>query len=173
MIISYDVSDWKEEFDKSDNRPTSGDDAIDLMRESSVKTGELARDLIINRELGNVDDESLPSNKMANLMGMSVHLSGKISRQAVKARLQNKKEVRLPRFVATTEQGRKERPDEVTLVEYRDPKAVERAVEYLMNSLMGRVRERLEIVAASEPGKVKQVVSDLKKAIDKLAKELT
>lgn len=101
MQISYDVSDWKKQYDDSRNRPTNLDDAVDLLRESDVKMGELAVSMIVGRELGKVEDDALPSNKMSNLMGMSLFISRHVSKQRAKVRMGKRQyETTVPRFVS-------------------------------------------------------------------------
>lgn len=184
MIISYDASDWKKEYDNGNIRPTNVDDAIDLMRESDVKTSQLAVALIVGRETGEVKDETLPSNKMANLMGMSLHVSRYRSQQRAKVRLgKNQHETTVPRFVgtATTDKGEMVtydatvealRPD-VTVVDYNTPEGAERARVYLMTNVIGRIRERLGIIAVNDPKQVAKVAAEMKAAIDDIVKELS
>jgi hypothetical protein len=106
MQISYNVSDWAEHYQKSDVRPTSVDEAIDLMRESNIKLSELAILLIVGRELGIVKDVTLPSNKIGNLTGTALHLSHRRSRQTARVTIAGH-DVDVPRFVAnsTVEEG--------------------------------------------------------------------
>lgn len=185
MQISYDVSDWKQQYDNGSERPADLDEAIDLMRESSVKQGALAVALIIGRELGKVNDPNLPSNKMANLMGASLALARYRSRQKVKATVQpSGKEVNLRRFVAqaTIEDGEQaeygfDTPNavndvqsisSVTVVDYNNPESADRAIAYLMTNVVGRIRDRLNLIALHRPSEVKVVAEELKQRIDEI-----
>lgn len=184
MQISYDVSDWKAQYDQGDIRPANLDEAIDLMRESSVKPGRLATALIVGRELGHVNDDNLPSNKMANLMGTSLAISHYRSRQTARVQLgKERKETDVPRFVAspTIEDGKEATFDfavealqpEVTVVDYNDKAAAERAKAYLMSNVVGRIRDRLKLVALNSPKELPTVAKELKRQIDEIVKELS
>lgn len=189
MQISYDVSDWKAQYDATEDRPTNLDEAIDLMRESSVKQGQLAVSLIIGRELGKVADPNLPSNKMANLMGASLAIARYRSRQKVRTAIKpSGKQVDVRRFVAhpTVEDGERaeygfDTPNaltdaasfsDVTVVEYNNPEAADRAIAYLMTNVVGRIRDRLSLIALHRPNEVKQIAKELKQRIDDIVAEL-
>lgn len=74
MEIRYDVTDWEQNYNQNQSvRPASADDAVDLMRESNTRVSDISVALIVGRELGKVKDETLPSNKLSNLLGMSLH----------------------------------------------------------------------------------------------------
>ena len=60
----------------------------------------------------------------------------------------------------------------VTLVEFNDEAAQERVIRYLMTNVMGRIKERLTLIAAGK-GDVKGVAKELKREIDSIVKELT
>lgn len=181
MQISYNVADWADHYQKSNVRPSSVDDAIDLMRESNIKLSELAMLLIIGRELGIVKDATLPSNKISNLTGTALHLSHRRSRQTVKVQIAGR-DVDVPRFVAnsTVEDGVQSgyqytvpngNPD-TTVVDYNNPAAADRAIAYLMTNVLGRIRDRLSLVALNKPDHVKGVAAELKRSIDKIVAEL-
>jgi len=187
--ISYDVSDWKQQYDNGGERPADLDEAIDLMRESSVKQGALAVALIIGRELGKVSDPNLPSNKMANLMGTSLAIARYRSRQKVRATVKpSGKEVNVRRFVAHATIEDSEQAEygfdtpsamadaasftDVTVVEYNNPEAADRAISYLMTNVVGRIRDRLSLVALHRPNEVKVVADELKAAIDRIVEGL-
>lgn len=189
MQISYDVSDWKSQYDASSERPADLDEAIDLMRESAVKQGSLAVALIIGRELGKVNDPNLPSNKMANLMGASLAIARYRSRQKVKTKaVGSDKEVTVRRFVAhaTIEDGEQaeygfDTPSavndvssitSVTVVDYNNPEAADRAIAYLMTNVVGRIRDRLSLIALHRPNEVKQIAKELKQRIDDIVEGL-
>ncbi|HSG61618.1 MAG TPA: hypothetical protein VLA24_09315 [Pseudomonadales bacterium] len=185
MRISYDVSDWVDTYNASKDRPRNIDDAIDLMRESAIKSGELAALLIVGRELGEVTDASLPSNKMSNLTGMALHIARYRSRQRVTVKLgKNQHETTVPRYVATTttdEDGEMKTYDstvaalepETTVVDYNTPVAAKRARTYLMTNVVGRIRDRLAVIAVTDPGGVQRVADELKAAIDEIVKEIS
>ncbi len=181
MQISYDVSDWKQQYDGSSSRPVSADEAIGLMRESDISLSELAMLLIVGRELGIVKDATLPTNKLSNLTGMAKHLSTYRSNQRAKVNLAGK-DVDVPRFVAnaTVAEGKEAgfqftvpngNPD-TTVVDYNDPAAADRAIAYLMTNVLGRIRERLALIAVNKPKELGRIVKELKKAIDDIAKDL-
>ncbi len=181
MEIRYDVTDWANDYKSSTTKPTSLDEAIELMRESNIKPGELAKLLIIGRELGIVKDSRLPTNKISNLTGMALHVSRHRSRQVAQTRIAGK-DVEVPRFIAnaTVEEDVEAgfeftvpngNPD-VTVVDYNDPVAADRAIAYLMTNVLGRIQERLRLIALNKPQELGRVVKELKKAIDDMAKEL-
>ena len=181
MQISYDATDWKQQYDSSPAKPTSMDDAIDLMRESNVKPGELAMLLIVGRELGIVRDPNVPSNKISNLTGVALAVSRYRSRQTAKVTIGDK-QIEVPRFISTvtTEEGEEvgyqsTMPSfdrDVTIVDYNDQAAADRAIAYLMTNVTGRIRERLAIVAVNRPKEVAKVAKQLKAAIDEIVAEL-
>ena len=182
MQISYDVTDWKTQYDKTGDRPTSLDEAVDLMRESNIKSGELAMLLIIGRELGIVTDDRLPSNKMSNLTGMGLHLARHRSRQTARANVGGT-EMDVPRFIAqaTVEDGVEgdyafdvpALSSDVTVVDYSNPEAADRAVAYLMTNVVGRIRDRFKLIALHKPNDVKRIAKELKGRIDEIVKEMT
>lgn len=182
MEIRYDVTDWKQQYDaNSAVRPSSADDAIELMRESDARVSDLALSLIVGRELGEVQDASLPTNKLANLLGMSNHLTNYRARQTAKVNIAGK-EQNVPRYVAnatidagvetgfefTTPNGN----PPTTVVDYNDPAAADRAIAYLMTNVIGRIRDRLKLVALNKPDELSKVVKNLKKTIDDIARDL-
>lgn len=181
MRISYDATDWKQQYDSSPAKPASMDDAIDLMRESNVKPGELAMLLIVGRELGIVKDPNVPTSKISTLTGMAKAVSDYRSRQTAKVTI-NGKQVEIPRFVSTVtiEEGEEvsyqatvpSLDRDVTVIEYNDQAAADRAIAYLMSNVTGRIRDRLAIVAVNRPKEIGKVVKELKRAIDEIAAEL-
>lgn len=181
MEIRYDATDWKNHYEQSAARPTTLDDAIDLMRESNIKPGELAVLLIVGRELGIVKDPNLPSNKMSNLTGTALAVSRYRSRQRAQVTIAGKK-TSVQRFVSTVtiEEGEQAAYQmttpsidvDVTTVDYNSDAAAERAISYLMTNVVGRIRDRLSLVALNRPKELAKVVRDLKAAIDEIVKEL-
>lgn len=181
MQISYDITDWKQQYDSSSAKPTSMDDAIDLMRESNIKPGELAALLIVGRELGIVKDPNIPTNKISNLTGVALAVSRYRSRQMAKVTIGGK-QTEVPRYIATVTTEEAEEVSyqatvpsldrDVTVVDYNDQAAADRAIAYLMTNVLGRIRDRLAIVAVNRPKEVSKVVKQLKTAIDEIAAEL-
>lgn len=181
MQISYDVTDWAEEYDTSAERPQSADDAIDLMRESNLKLGKASMLLIIGREKGKVDDDGLPSNKLCNLIGMSRHLSGYRSQQRATVKIKDK-EVEVPRYISTVttasedDANHAETPsieETVTTVDYNTVSAADRAAEYLLRNVIGRIRDRFALIAYNDPKRLKTVAKQLKAEIDRLVEEFS
>lgn len=181
MQISYDATDWKQQYDSSPAKPTSMDDAIDLMRESNVKPGELAMLLIVGRELGIVKDPNVPTSKISTLTGMAKAVSDYRTRQTAKVTI-NGKQVEIPRFVSTVtiEEGEEvtyqstvpSLDRDVTVVDYNSSAAADRAISFLMTRIIGSIRERLKLIAVNRPKEVGKVVKQLKAAIDEVAAEL-
>lgn len=182
MEIRYDVSDWKQRYDTEQSvRPTSADEAVELMRESHIRVSDLALSLIVGRELGHVQDAGLPTNKLANLLGMSNHLTNYRARQTAKVTIAGK-EQNVPRYIAnaTVDAGVEvgfeftvpNGNPPTTVVDYNNPAAADRAIAYLMTNVTGRIRDRLKLVALNKPDELSKVVENLKKAIDDIAKDL-
>lgn len=183
MQISYDVTDWEQEYDSSSERPQSADDAIDLMKESNLKLGKASMLLIVGREKGKVDDDSLPSNKLCNLLGMGKHLSGYRSRQRAIVKIKGK-ETKIPRYISTVTSGGDDNDDEfesttpalnddVTTVDYNSTMAVDRAIDYLLRNVMGRIRDRFAVIAYNDPKRLKVVAKQIKAEVDRLVEELS
>lgn len=183
MEIRYDISDWAEEYEASGDRPQSADDAIDIMRESDMKLGKAALLLIVGREKGQVNDATLPSNKLSNLIGMSRHLSGYRTRQRATVKIKDK-DVEVPKYISTVTTGEEsttkgynsETPlahSEVTTVDYNTSVAVERAIEYLLRNVVGRIRDRFAVIAYNDPKRVAKVAKQLKSEIDKMVEEFS
>jgi hypothetical protein len=57
-------------------------------------------------------------------------------------------------------------------VDYNDPAAADRAIAYLMTNVMGRIRDRLRLVALNKPDHVKGVAAELKRNIDTIVMDL-
>lgn len=193
MQISYDVSDWKQQYDQNQSvRPTSADDAVDLMRESNTRVSDISVSLIVGRELGKVQDETLPSNKLSNLLGMSLHLARYRSRQMAQVKIAGH-DTEVPRYVAnaTIEEGvdatyevtapppngngkRSPAPSNppVRVVDYNNPVAADRAIAYLMTNVMGRISERLKLVALHKPHDLDAIADELKAGIDRMVEKL-
>lgn len=195
MEIRYDVTDWKNRYDENKSvRPASADDAVDLMRESNTRVSDISVALIVGRELGKVQDETLPSNKLANLMGLSLHLARHRSRQMAQVKIAGH-DTEVPRYVAnaTIEEGvdatyeatvptpngngsgkHKPAPSNppVRVVDFSNPVAADRAIAYLMTNVMGRISERLKLVALHKPEDLDAVVADLKAGIDRMVEKL-
>lgn len=181
MEIRYDVSDWKNHYEQSAARPSSLDEAIDLMRESNIKPGELAMLLIVGRELGIVKDQNLPSNKISNLTGAALAISRYRGRQRAQVKIAGK-DTSVPRFVSTVtvEEGEEAGyqattpsvADDVTVVDYDTIAAAERAISYLMTNVLGHIRERFRLIALTKPKELQRVAKEMKAAIDEMVKEL-
>lgn len=193
MEIRYDVTDWKQNYDQNQSvRPASADDAVDLMRESNTRVSDISVALIVGRELGKVKDETLPSNKLSNLLGMSLHLARYRSRQMAQVKIAGK-DVEVPRYTAnaTIEEGvdatyeatvstpngnGKRKPASsnppVRVVDYNNPVAADRAIAYLMTNVLGRISERLKLVALHKPQDLDAVADDLKAGIDRMVERL-
>ncbi len=182
MEIRYDIADWEQAYDTSQARPTNMDEAIDLMRESDIKLSELALLLIVGRERGDVQDERMPTNKLSNLIGLARHVGSYRSRQKARVNIAGK-DVDVPRFVSTATIEEGEQGDyqfavpslnsDSTIVDYDTQEASERAISYLMTNVVGRIRERLSLIALNSPAQLNKVADELKSAIDEIVDDLT
>lgn len=195
MEIRYDVTDWKQRYDENQSvRPVSADDAVDIMRESNTRVSDISVSLIVGRELGKVKDETLPSNKLSNLLGMSLHLARYRSRQTAQVKIAGKP-MEVPRYTAnaTIEEGvevsyeattptpngngkraAKQAPvnPPVRVVDYNNPVAADRAITYLMHNVLGRISERLKLVALHKPQDLDAIAAELKAGIDRIVEKL-
>ena len=184
MEIQYNIDDWHDEYQSSQEKPASFDEAVDLMQESSIGMGKLAMLLIVGREKGQVNDERMPSNKLANLTGVAKALGSYRYNQVIKARVgKDQHEVSIPAYVAhaTVDDGQRAEfeftlplaQSETTIVKSTDDAAIERCISYLFSQVTGRIRERLTIIAATKPPLVSSVANELKDAIDDIVEELS
>lgn len=190
MEIRYDVTDWKQRYDENQSvRPASADDAVDLMRESNTRVSDISVSLIVGRELGKVKDDTLPSNKLSNLLGMSLHLARYRSRQTAQVKIAGKN-TEVPRYTAnaTIEEGVAVSYDAtapngthatkppvnppVRVVDYDNPVAADRAITYLMHNVLGRISERLKLVALHKPQDLDAIATELKAGIDRIVEKL-
>ncbi len=191
MEIRYDVTDWKQRYDENQSvRPASADDAVDLMRESNTRVSDISVSLIVGRELGKVQDDTLPSNKLSNLLGMSLHLARYRSRQTAQVKIAGK-DTEVPRYTAnaTIEEGVEVSYDATTpngtqatkqtpvnppvrVVDYDNPIAADRAITYLMHNVLGRISERLKLVALHKPQELDAIATELKAGIDRIVEKL-
>lgn len=188
MKIEIDVTDWAEEAEQSPIKFKDQGDIIAAMTETSMKPLQAARIAIPLREMGIANKDILPPNKLILQIGAAYSISQAIAQQRTTVEINNRPyDVRLYVAQATTDEtGDKpeainestveaiqELPSsEVTLVEYNDEAAQERIIRYLMTNVMGRIKERLTLIAAGK-GDVKAVAKELKREIDSIVKELT
>lgn len=183
MILEIDVTDWEKEAKASPVQIRTQDDIIAVMSETSMKPLQLARMAIVLREKKQADDDILPPNKISLQLGAAHAISHRTNRQRVAVKIKDKAHD-IPRWTATvTKDEYGTRPEEgvfnsdapvvgspVTLVEYNDKAAQERAVHYLMTNILGHIRIRLAVIAAGK-GDVRGVVNELKSQIDRIASE--
>jgi hypothetical protein len=188
MILEIDVTDWAEEAERSAIQLRNQDDIISAMSETSIKPLQAGRMATVLREMGVADPDILPSNKVNLQMGAAYSISQMIARQRVQV-LVNGQTHDVRRYIAqatTDESGQTPELNEfnamaealadmpssdVTLIEYNDELAQERIVRYLMTNVIGRIRERLTLIAAAK-GDVRGVAQVLQSEIDNIVKEL-
>lgn len=188
MKIEIDVTDWVDEAEQSPLKFKDQGDIIAAMAETSIKPLQAGRLATVFREMGVADEDILPPNKINLQMGAACFISQVIARQRTTVEINSKPyDVRLYVAQATTDETG-DKPEaineftvetiqdlpssEVTLVEYNDEAAQERIMRYLMTNVMGRIKERLTLIAAGK-GDVKAVAKELKREIDSIVKELT
>lgn len=181
MILKIDVTDWKEEAEQAAIKLTSQDDVITAMQETNLKPMAAGRQLIVNRELGKAQADVLPANKVCLQIGAALAVSRRIERVRADVTINGDTQSvrRYVGTVTTDETGLTEYNSEMpsifddsnsTLVEYSDPIAQERAIQYLMTNVMGRIDERLKLIAAGK-GDVRKVADTLKGEIDHIAEK--
>ena len=188
MILQIDVTDWQQEVNQSAIQLRTQEDIIAAMSETSMKPLQAARIATVLREEGIADKDIIPPNKVNLQMGAGYAISQMIARKRVDVQIKGETHS-VRRYVAqatTGEDGHKANVNEfsataealedmptseVTLVEFNDPLMQERVIRYLMTNVMGRIKERLTLLAANK-GDVRAAVDALKTEMDSLVAEL-
>lgn len=182
MKIEIDISDWHDEVVTSNIELHSIEDVVDAMQEMSIKPLAAARHLIVSRESGKADANVLPQNKLLLMTGGALEVNRRIDNLRRVASL-NGKDYVVREFVATVTTSPNHKhgemvydssmpmlPKDATLVCSDDEVALDRAENYLMTNVTGRIRERLLIIALGK-GDVDGVAERLKNQIDSIVSE--
>jgi len=189
VIINIDVTDWKEETEQSAIQFKTQDDIIAAMSETSMKPMQAARIATVLRETGAADKDIIPPNKVNLQLGAAHAISRRVAQQRANVQIKGQPHTvrryvaqattddtgtkpELNEFSATAEAIEEMPTSEVTLVDFNDPLMEERVLRYLMTNVMGRIKERLTLLAANKCD-VKAAAEALKAEIDRLVEELT
>lgn len=188
--IVIEVNDWKKEYDDFPHKIESFEDAVERQVSSSYSVQEMARMIVVGRELGDIEENIIPPNKCILATGASVAYSQKLVARKKNERTPSGKKVRVREYVGqvntvverTDDEGKplpseyvpanKEEAKDAGFKRYDTPAASRRAKTYLLNTVPSHIKSRLNIIAVNG-GDVVEVAELLKQKIDEIVVRLT
>lgn len=181
LHVHIDITDWQLETLRAEIAPGDRSDIADLLA-AGVSTGQVARAAVVLREMGLADADILPANKPLFYAGARAAVS-EIARERRSPVTTPGGTYSAPALVgnpatmpgsaanghAATLDGvdalASAEPDEDSYVTVDDPRALQRAVAYLTNNVIGHIWPRLLIIH-EHGGDLRAVADQIKCAID-------
>jgi len=174
MEININVTDWQDEYMDAEPVLINERAAIETQQRDGIGPHKMGRLLVVGREMGQAPSEILPPCKSLLNIGAAYKWSQLLAERKTTATLSDGRELEVREFVADVRQDTEEGEDPEPFaapVRYDDPKAIERARDYLLNRVPGYVYGRLAIIAANG-GDVAGAADGLKAAIDGMVARL-
>lgn len=166
LEVRIDVTDWKDEVQQEEIIITDVSDVVTLLGEGK-HTAKIARATIVNRELGNADDDIIRPNKILFQTGAIYDVSQIAMRQREEFETKTGKTYKVRSLVGSTG----DEDDDRNYVKVDSLESIERAEKYLLTKVTGHITNRLRIIAYNE-GDVRGVADELKSRIDSIVHDL-
>lgn len=164
MKIVIDIADWAEEAEGEEDIRTR-EDIIEALNRG-LSTGVVARATIVDRERGVADEDIILSNKALLNLGAQLEVA-KVARSATDEVIANSGKIYRTRTLvgrvhnlATNQEG-----DEESYVPLEDDRAMQRAMDYLLEIIPGHIWSRLKVIHA-KGGDVEEATDELKAKIN-------
>lgn len=168
MELKIDVTDWHEET-KREEIEIKNDDDIYALLDKGEHTGKIGRAIIVNRELGNADENIIKPNKLILSSGAQLEVSRLAARKRHEVETESGAKFQARSYVGEVQDGQ---DTDESYVTYTDDKAAERAKRYLTNMIPGYIWPRLlTLYEANE--NVQEVADELKSLIDEMVEKLS
>ena len=167
LYIRADITDWHEEALNIELLPKNEDEIIEAI-ESGKHTAQIARCIIVSREVGEADKEILPENKLLIMVGAMQDISKKVRNKKIDVETANGQTWRIPAFLGHPNGN----DDDVSYVSVDSQKAREWAANYLETIVIGHIRNRLATLYQNG-GDVTESAKKLKMIINEMVAELT
>jgi hypothetical protein len=142
VIINIDITDWDEEYETADRKVYDQDDLVEHAKEG-VKPMELARNIIAAREREEADPNIIKSNKLTLNIGGMFQINQIYARRMKEYNTKNGQSIKHRELVC--ENG----DSDPNVVDGKSDKGCQRAINYLMNTAIGHVKSRLNIIAVN------------------------
>lgn len=179
LYIKEDITDWQDEFNQIEPDIRTKEDLIKL-RQTNLPPAQVGRLAIVSRAMGLADEDILSPNKELLNWGSAQEIASMMAKARQTIKLANGKEIIARKFVGhempdetedlEAEPDNGNAPVDYSMVTSNSPAAIDRAARYLMSNVLGRVRERLVIVAQDKEA-FKQTVKDFRQEFEAIVAE--
>lgn len=168
---TLDFTDWAEEMYREEvDLPTF--DAVETeIIKNGVSPQQMGRMAVAGRLIGLAAHNLVPPTKLLVATGATRAITEQLAQRKETIETDEGKKIRVRKYVAPVPDS-KDEPTSEPWVEQSDPRALELAERYLLRSVPGHIRSRLNIIAANS-GDVERVADALKREIDDMVEVLT
>lgn len=170
LTIQIPVDDWAEEALR-DEVPIVDNVTILEALERGEHTAKIARRYLVWRELGEAEEDTLPTNKVLLNAGATSAVSHIARSDKVKVETKSGTYEANALVGSTRRPSMEEDDDGESYIRYDDPEAVERAEKYLLRVVPGHIWSRM-LLAHKTGGDVKDLAKQLKDLIDEMVDKL-
>jgi hypothetical protein len=168
--IRIDVTDWAEEYAEIEPNLMTFEQAVDSMLSQGVRPQQMARLLAVAKEREETYDEVSPPKPML-LLGYTEDWLKQLKRAHEDVTLESGKQITVNRFVGTVRTKDSKSNGIQTPVEWDNPVALERAVQYLRDVVPGHIYGRLKLIVANGGDKF-GMIAEMHDMLDELSARL-
>lgn len=168
MELKIDVTDWHEETKREEMEIKSDNDIYALL-DKGEHTGKIGRAIIVNRELGNADENIIKPNKLILNSGAQLEVSRLAARKRHEVETESGAKFQARSYVGEVQDGQ---DTDESYVSHSDDKAADRTRRYLMSIIPGHIWQRFLILYEAGEN-IQEVADELKSLIDEMVEKLS
>lgn len=178
FVIPIDATDWRDEVMHNEMVIEKEEDIVDAIAKGK-QTAEVARAVIVNRELGHAPSDIIRPNRILLMTGAQADIADLFhSKTMAEFTARNGKTYAVPGFIG---KGKQETPDadekadgvelEASYVEIQSDDGIERNRHYLSKTVTGWIWNRFGQLKAAGAD-VRQAADELKAAVDEMVEKI-
>ena len=165
LYVKADITDWRDEAFQLEYIPKDKEEILDGI-EKGMHTAQVARAIIVSRELKEAPEDIINENKLLLLAGAMKSISEIVHSVKTEIETVSGKTWNIPGFIGNPEDGEGD-----SYVPSDSYQGRERAEKYLKTVVVGHIRNRLALIFQTG-GDAKESAMWLKLKIDSLVDEL-
>lgn len=171
LFIREDITDWRDEAYRAEMIITKDDDIFEAL-DQGKHTAQIARSVIVSREIEKAPEDIIKPNKALLNIAAQKEIIEKASRRKIEYRTESGKLIEAPQYVGSVSITPDEDIDEAmeleeAFVNSKSEKAYRRAESYLLNVVPGHIYSRFAIIDLNR-GDLRSIAAQLKARIDHL-----